>query len=242
MAKKDRQYPPAVCERLDRLSEARVAEIAREESLIKQRKATKEEFGRIGWGSTDKHKDLALDYVQTVFEIDHSRARQKSLSEKIDETIRNAHQRELFDDADDIDSLVQPASIDQVVKAVAGGAGEEDDADPDQEFLPVGGPSAAEPPKPLRLAPADQPAGFDEHLNASINELDMRDDLKTACAKAGRHHINSLVVIVDGPDELAALQNTLNVTEKDARAIIRAVKAYRTAHRGAMRRAEETAV
>ncbi|MCK6475306.1 MAG: hypothetical protein L6Q35_00570 [Phycisphaerales bacterium] len=237
MSKKDRQYPPAVCERLDRLSEARVSEIAREDALIKTRKAVKEEFGRIGWGKTDKHKDLALDYVQTVFEIDHSRARQKSLSEKIDDTIRNAHQKELFDHADDIDTLVQPASIDQVVKAVAGGAGEDDDADPDQQDLPVGGPSASEPPKRLRLAP-EQPAGIDEHLKASVAELDMRDDLKAACVKAGRSHINGLVVIIDGPDELASMQTTLNVNEKDAKAIIRAVKAYRSAHRGAMRQAE----
>ncbi len=233
---KDKTYPPHVCVRLDRLSEARTAEKAREQTLIKARKSLKEDFGKIGWGSTTKHKDLALEYVQTVFEIDHCRARQKDLADKIDETIANAHQGELFDN-DDLDKLTRTAPIEEVVKAVAGGAGEDDDED--QVKLPVGGPSAKEPPKKPGLQLAGTHAdGVDEHLQASVNELDMREDLKGLCIAAGFDTIAKLVHVLDGPGGRADLSTQANLSENKTATVAKAVSTYRKEHRSAMREAE----
>lgn len=233
---KEKTYPPHVCVRLDRLSEARTAEKSREQNLIKARKSLKEEFGKIGWGESSKHKDLALDYVQTVFEIDHCRARQKDLADKIDETIANAHQGDLFDN-DDLDKLTKAAPIAEVVKAVAGAAA--DEADRDQGELQVGGPSAKEPPKKPRLQPEPAvPEGEDQHLQASVNELDMREDLKGLCIEAGFDTIAKLVHVLDGKDGRAELSTKANLSENKTATVAKAVAAYRKEHRSAKREAE----
>ncbi|MCC6429221.1 MAG: hypothetical protein IT435_20670 [Phycisphaerales bacterium] len=230
---KEKAYPVHVCTRLDRLSEARVTEIAREESLKKKRKAAQQAFAKIGWGSTPEHKELALDLVQILFEIDHCRGRQKSLSEKIDEVIANAHQGDLFDN-EDLDNLTGRQSIDQVVKSFARQPAAEPE-DPDQQQLPVGGPNAGKPadppPAPLQFA------GVDEHLQASVNELDMREDLKGKCIQAECPTIGHLATLLDSPGR-ADLRDKLNVGEKQAAEIAKAVKAFRAKHRDAMRKAE----
>lgn len=93
-------------------------------------------------------------------------------------------------------------------------------------------------PKPeAPLAPAIE--GVDEHLKASINELDMREDFKGLLLHAG---LTTIAHLVDHHDtDVAAgikLQARLNCDAKTAAAIYAAVKKYRKAHRNAAREVE----
>lgn len=235
-------YPPQVCRRLDRLYAQRLQEKNREKDLQQERKTLKGELAELGAGETAEHKEAGWGYSRVLFQLEYCRDRQKDLANRIDETIKKAHEPGLFGEDDaDLDTPADDKNVFQAIaKKLGRGDDEEDPEDPDQQTLPVGGPSATQPPKPLKLTQEEGATGVDEHLKASVNELDMRDDLKTACLKGGRGVISSLVVILDGPGELDNLQRALNVNEKDAKAIIRAVKAYRRDHRSAMREADGT--
>lgn len=229
MAEKSyKQFDGKVCEKIRNLLAAKKRAVAKRDNLFAQRDDIKGQIDACTGGEKEKKNRLLAEYGETVIEIDRYRRAITRFDGELDECVEAA-------DAND-ERLFSEVSVD-VSEYLQGQVR----VDPRNAGKPVGGPSASEPPKRLRLAQPEPPTGVDEHLKASVAELDMRDDLKTACVNAGRGHINGLVVIIDGPDELASMQTTLNVTEKDAKAIIRAVKAYRSAHRGAMRQAEQTA-
>lgn len=103
---------------------------------------------------------------------------------------------------------------------------------PANDTRPVGRPgkSAADPARAV---------GVDEHLAVSVNELDMRDDLKGKLNAAGVEKISQLVLIVDDPavDLVAAI----DCSEAEAKAIKKALKSYRSEHRQAARDAEGSA-
>lgn len=231
MAKAEKSYPSHVCKRLDALSEARIAESAAEQALTKTRKSLKEQWGKIGWGSTGKHKDLALDYVQTLFQIEYSRARQKELADTLVETVKNAYQEELFDN-DELEVLVHKADMDEVVTVVTGAKPATDEADVDQVTMPVGGPSAKEPPKKPALEPAPVHQGVDMHLAASVNELDMPELNKGRLLNAGINTVADAIKLFE--DETKHAGTVLNCGEKIVAAIKKAVAAYRDKHRTAM--------
>lgn len=89
----------------------------------------------------------------------------------------------------------------------------------------------ADSPKVKRAEP--QPVGENQHLEASVNELDMREDLKGALAKAGCEKVADIAKVIDagGDDAAGAVEKQINVDAKAAAAIVHAVGKYRREHR-----------
>lgn len=84
-----------------------------------------------------------------------------------------------------------------------------------------------------------QPDGENQHLTASVNELDMRDLLKSKCNAAGYTTVGALAEAIDKDEDLQAL---LSVTDKGDQEIRAAVSKYRKAHRKAAQTKEREAV
>lgn len=103
-----------------------------------------------------------------------------------------------------------------------------------------------EPPADLftHKAPEDKqgadlivpPEESDQHLTASVNELDIPEQLKGKIIAAGIETVGRLTMYVDRDTDLAGL---LNVGENKVSQIKQALKAYRKAHRAAMTEAEQ---
>jgi len=100
------------------------------------------------------------------------------------------------------------------------------------ETRPVGRPGLVTPDLP-DLAKGD---GIDEHLNVSVNELDLRESIKGKLIQNGVKTIGALAMIIDGG---GSIENDVKLGDKDAAAVTAAVGKYRKAHRQAMREAEK---
>lgn len=101
-----------------------------------------------------------------------------------------------------------------------------------KDTRPVGRPGK---PKPEAPDPS-KGDGVDEHLSASVNELDCRENVKGKLIEAGLTTIGRVAAILD--DEKQDLRDLLNCGENIASEIKKAVKQYRTKHRRAAREAE----
>lgn len=106
------------------------------------------------------------------------------------------------------------------------------------ETLPVG--RVGKPGKPRPEAPDPSKGdGVDEHLNASVQELDCREDLKAKLTAAGLTTVGRVIAAIE--DKEKDLRDVINVGENLASAIKKAVKAYRAKHRKAAREVEGVA-
>lgn len=81
--------------------------------------------------------------------------------------------------------------------------------------------------------------GVDEHLRASVNELDCREDIKGKLIDAGLTTVGRVAAVLD--DDKQDLREVLNCGENIASEIKKAVKQYRTKHRRAAHDVEATA-
>lgn len=210
------------------VSNARDTLKSREKDLVQERKSLDTKLDELGAGDTGEHRRVSRQYVVCLRAIEYSRERLKSLADDADRIIRDAIQGK-FEFADSIDEgglVKQPSENDLFAH--------DDDGEPKlEDTRPVGRPGLK--PKPEAPDPS-KGDGVDEHLNASVNELDMNERLKGACVNEGKTKIAHLVAILDAPD--GDLGAALNVNERDVKAIAKAVKVYRTAHRKAAMKAE----
>lgn len=101
------------------------------------------------------------------------------------------------------------------------------------ETRPVGRPGK---PKPEAPDPS-KGDGVDEHLNASVAELDCRENIKGKLTAAGLTTVGRVVAVLD--DDNQDLRDILNCGENIASEVKRAVKQYRDKHRRAARDVEE---
>lgn len=100
------------------------------------------------------------------------------------------------------------------------------------EHRPVGRPGPVRPDLP----DPSKGDGVDEHLSASPNELDMREQLKCKVISAGCKTIGAIAAIID--DLARDICAELNLTDKEATAVTVSVTKFRKAHRSAMREAD----
>ena len=94
-----------------------------------------------------------------------------------------------------------------------------------------------EKPKAAAAEPASH-EGVDEHLKASVNELSLREDLKSRLIKAGLRTVGAVAAHVDASKSIV---DALDCSEPEERAILKALAKYRTDHRKAMQTAESGA-
>lgn len=110
--------------------------------------------------------------------------------------------------------------------------------DKEQQQLPIGKPGKK--PKPEQ-PDASKGEGVDEHLNASVNELNITGVDKAALIDAGFKTIGQIVVAAEKADNaIQEIARLTNVSEPFAKAIWTAVNKFRKAHRSAMREAEKS--
>jgi len=209
------QYPPKTCKRLDALHEQRRFSIGRETDLVNTRKALRGELLELGPGETDEHKSLALDMWRTLCEIEYQRDRIKTLADKIDETIANAHQLTLHDEDDDKISPAKPSD-----KTLFDTLAKKQPREESHEH------------KPGERAPDEidsaVPEGEDQHLDVSVNELDMPEQIKGLCIKAGHTKIGSLAKIVT--DASNDLHELLGLDGGQIATLAKAVKVFVKTH------------
>lgn len=107
--------------------------------------------------------------------------------------------------------------------------------EPAEDARPVGRPGK---PKPEAPDPS-KGDGVDEHLNASVAELDCRENVKGKLIDAGLTTVGRVVAVLE--DDKQDLRDLLNCGENVASEIKKAVKQYRDKHRRAARQVEEVA-
>jgi len=204
------------------VSNARDTAKSREKDLVQERKDLDNRLDELGAGDTAEHQRVSRRFVVCIRAIEYERERLKTLADDVDRIIRDAVQGK-FDFADQVDeaTLVERPTEQELFSP-----------EPVEAAKPVGRPGPAKPEEP----DPSKGDGVDEHLNASVKELDMNERLKGACVNEGKTKIAHLVVILDDQD--GDLGAELNVNEKDVKAIAKAVKAFRDKHRKAAMKAE----
>lgn len=203
------------------ISNAREASKSRELELVQTRKDLENQLDALGAGNTSEHLRVSRDYVVTLRSIDFERDRIRSLADKMDSAVKAAIQGkfEFADDLDEREIVRRPKEAELFHAPPPPPEKEHDDR-------PVG--------RSKKQPEAPQPMGENQHLEASVLELDMRDQLKVKCNDAGFSTIGQLAQIVDGVNAMTTMSEKLNVEVGDATMIIKAVAAFRVKHRKAM--------
>ncbi len=234
----------SVCRRIDAIVEARGICKGREKDLTRSRDSIKKELQRLGIGDTPQHRELALDHWNSICGIERCRARIDMLADKMEETIIEARQGKIFEDNDDLEpDYEQPdpeapkLPFDEKKPAAAAGSekpAETNAAKPIEKH-------AEKPAKkskrtqPLRLTTHEpETAETDQHLQASVNELDMRKNLKGFCLAAGCEKIVDVVRLIHAKSNIIPdCAEELRCTAEEAHAIFLAIDAWRKKHRKA---------
>lgn len=163
--------------------------------------------------------------------------RLKTLADKIDGAVAAAAKGEnkLLDDFDAKLFVAKPKTEDLYHPAKSDDADGQLDLD-GKPVRPVGRPG----PKPKPEAPDPSKGdGVDEHLNVSVNELDLRENLKSKLIAAGLTTVGRVAAILD--DVAKSIRDELNCGENIASEIKAAVKKFRKQHRQAAADAEKAA-
>lgn len=218
---------PKVWSALVAVAQAREAAKAREAELVLTRREVEGRLEELGAGETKDHLRASREYFVTIKHLEYERNRLKTLADKMEAIIKAGIQGK-FDFADEINESEinkRPTEEDLFHR-------EEPDQEPKLvETRPVGRPGKTKPQVP----DPSKGDGVDEHLKASVNELDIREDLKGKLIDAGLITIGHIAAILD-KDEHAHIVESFS---QNANAVVKkAVKAYRKEHRAAMREAE----
>lgn len=226
---------PVVCNEkswaaLMSVANARTAAKAREAELVLTRKDLDNRLDQLGAGRTSAHLEVSRDYVVTERSIDFERDRIKTLADQLEKIISEAIQGK-FEFAEEVDAgtlMKRPSETDLFHK------------EPEPEPKPPDARPVGRPGKPRPGAPdASKGDGVDEHMNASVNELDCREDIKGKLVQAGMTKIGQVIFVIESKD--GDLRGEASLTEKQDRDVRAAVKAFRSAHRKAAREVEGAA-
>ena len=204
------------------ISNARDTCKMREKDYVQERKSLDTKLDELGAGDTAEHQRVSRQYVVCIRAINFERERLKTLADDVDRIIRDAVQGK-FDFADQVDeaTLVERPTEQELFSP-----------EPVEAAKPVGRPGPAKPEEP----DPSKGDGVDEHLNASVKELDLPERLIGLCEKEGKTKVAHLIAVFD--DGEVDPGDALNAAAKDVKAIAKAVKVYRTAHRKAAMKAE----
>lgn len=214
----DERFPVTTCRTLRNLVEIRKKLRDDRDRAFENRDDARE---RMDEAANDKSKkDAEADFGHCVRSIERLAVAMKKLDNDIEEAIENPDQEELFD-------VGQLTIRDYMKDAPSKIAAKVEEAEAKQ---------APESP--------DQPEGENQHLAASVNELDLRENLKSALLAHNLPTIGALAAFVDrsdSDDEADDLMDLLECDEKDQKAIIGALAKFRREHRKAAREVEAVA-
>lgn len=178
--------------------------------------------------TSEEFREAAARKERSLRVREHYKERLKTLADKVDAAVARAAngENELID-------VFSPAEF--IAKPKASDLYSPPKAEPTADPRPVGRPGRPRPEAP----DPSMGDGVDEHLNASVNELDCRENLKGKLIDAGLTTIGRVAAVLD--DDKQDLREVLNCGENIASEIKKAVKQYRTKHRRAAHEVETTA-
>lgn len=211
---------------MEKLQAARDNEKAREQDLVRTRKHQKQELLKLGAGDSKSHLRARSDFVLTIFAIEASRDRQKYLADLMGETVKKAHQPQLFPEVDD-DIPVKEWDENNVFEALRGKASDDEDDDPDQQDLPVGDVKGKERNSEERARKDGYVGDGPQNpaLQADIKDLDLPADIGLALQAAEIHTIGALIK-VEEEDKLESIEG---ITGPKAKSIRKSLKTWQKA-------------
>jgi hypothetical protein len=226
---------------LCRIKVARTNAKNRVAELIAQRRDLDSQLNALGAGSTSQHLSVSREYVICLRSIDAVRAAITTLADRMERVIDNAMQGRLSDDdvPPDTELFFKPTEADLFHSAA-----DDDEVEGQMQLDPAAAPAKKRRGQQVEPKVPDQPGidvpeDTDQHLNASIEELDLADHVKGKLYKAGYRVIAALVRIVDDPEQ--DLMTVLNCDDAQAKSIRGALGEFRSRHRRAMREVEKDA-
>lgn len=208
------------------VAQAREAAKARESELVLTRRDVEGRLDELGAGETKDHLRVSRDWVVTCRQLDYERNRLKTLADQMEKIVREGIQGK-FDFADSINESEinrRPTEADLFHR----------DPEPEPkpaETRPVGRPGKTKPQVP----DPSKGDGVDEHLKASVNELDIREDLKGKLIDAGLTTVGHIAAILDKDEHAHIVEG---FSQNANAAVKKAVKGFRKEHRAAMREVE----
>lgn len=225
-SKQYKPFPAVTCERIRRLLAERAKSEEERREMFEARDKSREDLAALTRAQLDgakaspqKQQQIEADYGRCILEIDRLAKTIKWCNNEISAAVKNADKPGLFDDADvKVPDFRNPESEEPE-------DGDGEGAPKKTETRPVG--------RPGKKPPATEPAlpdGEDQHLNASVNELDLREDLKGKLLAAGIEKVGTLQECVIGGKDIQVI---VSVSEKDEKLIAAACVKFIKAHRKA---------
>jgi hypothetical protein len=223
-AQEYKPFPAIACQRIRNLMAAKAKTDADRKSMFDARDHAKEELGKLDdGGGSAKRKSLEADYGKACLEIDRLASTAKWLNSELRTTVEKADEPGLFDTAEiSVPDFTEQRDEDE---------GQDGEAAASRSAAPIGKqPSGPRAPKAI-----EPPEGTDQHLTASVNELDLPEQLKGKLVAAGYVEVRHIEPILrDGLDPEALMQ-AMGIGQEKLAQIKRAVKAFVTSHRRADR-------
>lgn len=217
MSKKDHpQFSGVVCQRLRNLVAARNKAKSEREHTFEERDEASRMIGEALLAKQDTTEHEAA-YGRAVMQLEILGQRIKWIDGEIDKTVEGADDAKLFEDADLDMPLFKPKA-----KHTEKGQEPPERDDPDQ----------------AKFGGTTQPEGEDQHLEASVKELELDPAIEKALIKGGYKKVGDIAKVIDAGEDLVV--KGLDV-EQCAKATA-ATKKYRKEHRQAgMKREKELA-
>jgi len=217
---------------------ARTNAKTRETELIATRKDLDNQLNALGAGSTTQHLKVSREFVICLRSIKAVRATISTLADRMEHLIQDAMQGKLSDDdfPSDAELFARPSEEDLFQTA---GDDEEDDGQLSLDAAPSRKKGGKREPSVPDQPGIEVPEETDQHLTASIEELDLPDHVKAKLFKAGYRVISAIVKIADDPEQ--DLMTVLNCDDAQAKAIRKSLGEFRSRHRKAMSQAEKDA-
>lgn len=204
------------------LREAKAEEIEHEATLVKDRTEYERSLANV---SAEERDRAFQDIGRTVMHLKASRARIKSLEDKIDTAIGDAEDPKLWEETPEVPKAVRTEG-----QLFAWLKAENKQREQAKEKDEAQGKTAAE---------SNGADGVDEHLAASVAELDLETRVVTLLTEAGFKNVRQLAEVLDADD--GDLTQYKGIGDATAETVAKAVKRFRTKHRRAMREVEQTA-
>lgn len=216
--KKYEAFPGVVCQRLRNLVDVRTKAENHRKKLFDKRDKLEEEISELDKkGKKSEVQELKSQCYDVIKEIDKDRKTISWCNGEISEAVEKADEPKLWNTADvDVPNFEEED--------------EEEKEDPDQTTIGKPGTPKPRKGKGQQEPEAAQPEGFNQHLNASVNELDCNDAAKQKLIDAGFVTIGQINAFINGGKDLRA---KLNVGETVFSTIMRSFKKFLKEHTAA---------
>lgn len=222
-SKQFKPFSAATCERIRSLVTTRRALESKRATLFETRNGVKAEMESLTAGEKARKQDLLAQYGETCMEIDRHQFAIRKATADLDEVVEKADEPGLFEDDEAMPTAKEYLSL----------ASEKpkDPRKPDDQ-RPVGRPAPHAPGRVKPEAPSpDHGDGVDEHLKASVNELDCPEKIKGKLTTAGLTSIGAVVEVFE--DSRRSIEEIASLTDRERELLAKAVGAFRGKHRKA---------